>query len=288
MFNPEEIEFRPSSIYSILTRLETVTENQLAQIGELAAKPKMTAVQEKKLMELIAKRDKKPELPVGAITYLQEIYDKEVYSIYEEISGKEIDKGLICEQDVLEILGDFLGVFLVKNETTFSNGFIRGTPDSFIGDMEIVVDAKASWNLRTFRNAELSKTYEWQLHSYMWLTGAKRALLGYGLVNTPEHLIQDEVRKKSWSKGLISDTSDEYQQMEDQIRLNMSFDRIPIKNRLKLFWIDRDEKKIEQIETRVKMARKELAKIHEQELNYQPFQNKTDLTIFGKKLINHG
>lgn len=268
-FDAKQIKFRASGVHHIMTNLQTITEKQLIELAELAAKEKRTALQNETMAELIVKRDAKPELPTGAITHLWDIYDYFMYFIREDISGKEIDKGLLCEQDVLGLLSSAMGVFIPKNEKRFENDWIRGTPDAII--QEIVPDTKASWNLRTFRKAQLIPAYEWQLHSYMWLTGSKKGLLVYGLVDTPEELIQDEIRRQTFYKGIIDDTSPEAAKIEMQIRLNMTFsDRINPKNRLKTFAIDRDEKKIDQIKMRVEMCWAKLEELHRIESEYLP------------------
>lgn len=268
-FDAKEIRFRASGVHHIMTNLETITEKQLITLAELALKEKRTALQNETMLELIAKRDVKPELPTGAITHLWDIYDYYVYGIKEDISGKEIDKGNLCEQDVLGLLSSAMGIFIPKNKKHFENEWIGGTPDAIVND--IVPDTKASWNLRTFRKAEMIPAYEWQLHSYMWLTGAKKGLLVYGLVDTPEELIQDEIRRQTFYKGIIDDSSPEAIAIEKQIRLNMTFsDRIPEKNRLKTFAIDRDQKKIDQIKMRVEMCWAKLEKLHKIENEYLP------------------
>ena len=268
-FDAKQIKFRASGVHNVMTSLETITEKQLITLAELAAKEKRTPLQNETMMQLIAKRDAPDELPTGAITHLWDIYDSFMYGIKEDISGKEIDKGNLCEQDVLGLLSAALGMFIPKNEKQIENDWIKGTPDAIING--IVPDTKASWNLRTFRKAELIPAYECQLHSYMFLTGMKKGLLAYGLVDTPEELIQDEIRRQTYYRGIIDDTSPEAAKIEKQIRLNMTFsDRIPEKNRLKLFWIDRDEKKIDQIKRRVEMCWIKLEELHRIETDYTP------------------
>jgi hypothetical protein len=268
-FDAKQIKFRASGVHHIMTSLETITEKQLITLAELAAKEKRTPLQNETMMQLIAKRDAPDELPPGAITHLWDIYDSFMYGIKEDICGKEIDKGNLCEQDVLGLLSSALGMFIPKNEKQLENNWIKGKPDAIIFD--VVPDTKASWNLRTFRKAEMIPAYEWQLHSYMFLTGAKKGLLAYGLVDTPEELIQDEIRRQTYYRGIIDDTSSEAAKIEKQIRLNMTFsDRIPAKNRLKLFWIDRDEKKIDQIKRRVEMCWTKLEEMHRIETDYLP------------------
>lgn len=267
-FNPDEIRFRASGIYHLCTHLEKITDKQLETIAELAAKDRMTLKQNQEFDRLCEKRDKPDELPSGAITHLYDIYDSHVYGIREDIGGKQIDKGNLCEQDSLELITPYFG-FLVKNVEHFEKGLIKGTPDALTGDL--VIDTKTSWSLRTWRAAEVTALYEWQLQAYMHLTDRKKAVLAYCLVDTPEVLIQDEIKRQTYYKGVIDEMSDEYVQIEEQVMRNMVFsDRIPAKNRVKFFTIHRDEKKIEAMKRRAKMAIAKLKEMHEAELNYKP------------------
>lgn len=278
----DKVLFRSSGVSSLMTCLEPLTEKQTERLKYLLSRPEPTDIQKKEIERLLGKKNAASTLPPGAITYLEEIYADLMYDIYEDVSSREIDKGNLCEQDVLGLIGEYLGIFLIKNEKTFENDFLCGTPDAFIGGHTgIVVDVKSSWNYRTFKAVkDIPPAYFFQLLAYMWLTGAKIGLLGYGLVDTPEMLIQDEISKKSWAKGIIDEQSAEFYELEDRIRKNMTFsDRIPAKNRLKLFWIIRDEYLIKRMKERCIMGRAELKAMHQRELDYNPFQNEADLSI---------
>jgi hypothetical protein len=268
-FNLKEIRFRASGIYHLCTHLESITEKQLATLAELAAKEKRTAKQNETLTELIAKRDAPDELPPGAITHLYDIYDSHVYGIREDIGGKHIEKGNLCEQDSLDLITPYFGKFLMKNERRFEIGPITGIPDALTE--EFVIDTKTSWNLRTWRQADLASAYHWQLQAYMHLTDRNRAVLAYCLVDTPEQLIHDQVQRQTYYKGIIDETSDEYVEIEEQVFRNMTFaDRIPAKNRVKFFVIERDEAMIAAMVRRSEMALEKLKEIHADELAYKP------------------
>ena len=267
-FNPEKIRFRASGIYHICTGLESITAKQLEELAYLESRPKPTENQKNKIAELIAKRDKPDELPKGAITHLYDIYDSHVYGIREEISGKEIDKGNLCEEDSLDLIKPYFGL-LIKNKAYFEKGWINGTPDAITD--EFVIDTKTSWNLRTWRQSEPTDLYEWQLQAYMHLTGRKRAVLAYCLVDTPDVLILDEIKRQTFYKGIIDETSPEFVKIEEQIFTNMTFsDKIPAKNRVKLFQFDLDQYKVDAMIRRSKMAIKKLKEIHQNELSYEP------------------
>ena len=269
MFNSEEIRFRASGIYHICTSLLSITDKQLEDLAYLASRPKPTPNQLEKIAEYVVKRDAPDEIPKGGITHLYDIYDSHVYGIHEDIGGKQIDKGNLCEQDSLELITPYFGGFLKKNKDHFTKGLIKGTPDALTD--EFVIDTKTSWNLSTWRAAAIETLYEWQLQAYMHLTGRKRAVLAYCLVDTPELLILDEIKRQTFWKGIIDETSPEFMQAEAQIRRNMIFsDRIPAKNRAKFFTLERNQYMIDAMVRRSEMALKKLIEIHQIESDYMP------------------
>ncbi len=268
-FNPESIRFRASSIYNLCTSLQYgLTDKQKERLIYLFEKPNLTELQQKEYADLVEKMKAIDTLPQGAITHLYDIYDSAVYGIREDVAGKQIDKGLLCEQDSFALIQPYFG-FLLKNTQRFESGLIVGTPDALTE--QYVIDTKTSWNLRTFRQAELTPLYHWQLQAYMHLTGRNKAVLAYCLVDTPLELINDEIKRQTYYKGIIDDNSEQFAAIEAQVHCNMTFsDKIPAKNRVKFFHIDRDEKMIDSMKRRTEMALKKLIEIHQAELDYQP------------------
>ncbi len=269
IFNPELIRFRASGIYHLCTSLQYgLTDKQKERLIYLFEKPNLTELQQKEYADLVEKMKAIDTLPQGAITHLYDIYDSAVYGIREDVAGKQIDKGLLCEQDSFALIQPYFG-FLLKNTQRFENGLIVGTPDALTE--QYVIDTKTSWNLRTFRQAELTPLYHWQLQAYMHLTGRNKAVLAYCLVDTPLELINDEIKRQTYYKGIIDDNSEQFAAIEAQVHCNMTFsDKIPAKNCVKFFHIDRDEKMIDAMKRRTEMALKKLIEIHQAELDYQP------------------
>lgn len=79
--------------------------------------------------------------------------------------------------------------FTMKNEKFFEDDFFTGTPDLIVDG--VVYDIKCSWSCFSFPLFEKeipTKDYELQLQTYMHLTGCKKAVLIYVLLNTPEEL----------------------------------------------------------------------------------------------------
>lgn len=260
--------FRCHSVGHIMTNLESITEKQLERLAYLESRPKPTDNQLKEIEKLKAKRDAPDQLPSGAITHLKDIYNSEVYDIREEIRTDALEKGHLCEQDGLDLVGKLGNTFLVKNEKLFKNTYIAGTPDCIHG--AAVIDIKSSFKKRSFDAADFKNIYYWQLMAYMWLTGKKFAMLAYCLNDTPEHIIIDEIRRTMYREGEIDEMSEKGQAIEQQVRLNNTFDRIPANNRVKTFYAEFDQEQINHLKRRVRMARQWLNDHHKELARQKP------------------
>jgi len=192
---------------------------------------------------------------------LRDIYREKKWGVKKDIQSKYIEKGLMVEDSAIAFYSTFKGGFYSKNEQFFKNEFICGTPD-IVGDK--VVDIKSSWNAFTFpsKGDKVDKNYYWQLMGYMWLTGLDSATLTYVLLDTPEQLIQDEMRRLAWKMGVMDeDASPEYVEACQELRKQMTFNQIPIEERIVEFEIQRSESDIELIKSRVLEAREYLSKL---------------------------
>lgn len=189
-----------------------------------------------------------------ALSYLKEWYILDKYGISTELKSKYLEKGIACEKESITLVGIIDGVTYKKNEMFFQNDFITGTPD-IITDIE-VIDVKTSWSIQTFPflDTEYDKNYYWQLQGYMALTGLKSARLVYCLINTPEYLISDEIRRFCWNNNII----DINEELEEEIRSSFVYDKIPLENRIKIFQINRDEEAIQRIYDRVILCRENI------------------------------
>jgi hypothetical protein len=114
----------------------------------------------------------------------------------KDITSDAIKKGLMVEDDAIDILARVDGRLYMKNEERFSNAYISGTPDIIADD---VVDIKSSFDIFTFfaSKVDYEKSYEWQLQGYMALTGKTSARLAYVLCDTPDVIIES-MKRKAW------------------------------------------------------------------------------------------
>ena len=148
---------------------------------------KFRASQIGKLM--IEPRSKSEALSQTTKTFLEELAIENRFGVKKEFSSKYTEKGIICEAEAIALIDPFFD----KNEITFENDWITGTPD--VIDENSIIDVKCSWNIWTFPHFEAeipTKDYFYQLQAYMWLTGKSHAKLTYCLIDTPDQLIYNE------------------------------------------------------------------------------------------------
>jgi len=170
-------------------------------------------------------------------TYVKEWLIEKIYGIRKEIKSKYLTKGLKLEDTAIDKAIEWLDLpFTLKNEKFFEDEFFCGTPDLIVND--VVYDIKCSWDAFTFPLFETeipNKDYFYQLQVYMHLTGCKKAVLTYVLLNTPEELTYEDKH---------------------------NYDNMDKKYRIKTFEIDYSEEVIADLQQRVTNIREYLKTIN--------------------------
>jgi hypothetical protein len=218
-------------------------------IGNLMTEPKLKADKEAGNLSETTK------------SFLMEIYVEKKYGRKKDISNKYIEKGLLVEDEAINLYSRLKLDQYSKNEERLSNEFIHGVPD-IIGDE--VIDVKSSWDIFTFfatLNKEVNTTYYWQLQAYLALTGLKVAKLAYCLIDTPETLINDDKRKLMYKMNVVTTEDPEYIKACEELEKNMIYSDIPLANRVIEFTIERNEDDINKIYDKVSKARKYLIEL---------------------------
>jgi hypothetical protein len=198
-------------------------------------------------------RSKGEVLSATTKTYIKELVLEHKYGIKKEINSRYLDKGNQVEDMAIELAEQALDLgFVFKNELYFENDHLTGTPD-IITDT-LIVDVKSSWNGTTFPMFEdelPNKDYYWQLQGYMELTGKHNAIVAYCLVDTPEDIVLDEIRRVAWAKKELEPS----EETEYDVRSQHEFSHIPKDKRVKAFLVEKDEHAIWQIKERVEQCR---------------------------------
>ncbi len=246
--NVPEFKIRASGIGQIMGALKGgITEKQAEMIETLENKvTPLTKLQTEKLNDLIVKRDTPLELNETAKAHCKNWVKMNLYGRRKIFSSKQTDKGIQQEDLSIRTLNDYLKKDYKKNEESFENDYITGTPD-IITDTQIR-DIKSSWDCYTFPlffKGLPTKDYEWQVLGYMDLTGKKETgSVDYVLVDTPDDIIDKEFRFNN---------PDELEY--DEFKKDFIYSHIKPSLRIKSFPIEYNEEKIRQIHDRVKMCR---------------------------------
>jgi len=136
------------------------------------------------------------ELSETAKSYVKEVAYSDFFGIKKEFSSKELEKGIICEQDSIDLLNLVEFAEYNKSEEFGDNGWLTGHPDIITDNS--VIDIKTAWSFDTFpilqndMDAVVKKSkYEWQVRAYMMLFEKENAKVVYCLVDTPDDLLSD-------------------------------------------------------------------------------------------------
>lgn len=209
-----------------------------------------------------------PELPKGVQTFCLKWIKEQLYERRQEFSSKFTQKGNSVEEESIAFIGRTLGLSefemetgqFIKNDVYMENDYMTGTSDVVpAGFPNLIVDAKNSWDCFTFPLFETElpeQKYYYQGIGYMNLWGKTEYKVGYTLLNTPESIIESEMRKYAYSNGIDVEDLD-YQEFYDK----HTYDNILDELKIKIFSFNQDERVVKEIENRVIECRKFINKI---------------------------
>lgn len=264
--NWDEVLFRCSCLGKIMAegRGTVLTEKQHETMLELQMKESRTPKQQEMLDSLIAKRDAPPSLGDSCTSYLKEMY---VYHKYgkEAVGGAERSKytmkGKLVEDESIMMLSRIDSRTYKKNDLRFTNNYLTGEPDIIVtenGQSIAVIDIKSSYDFATLLSnigSPLNSLYKYQVQGYMALTGATVAQVCYCLVNMPQEMINSEKKRLFYALNAATEDSPEYVKQVSKLENNMTFDEIPINERVVRFTEEYDEQLINKVYKRIDQCR---------------------------------
>lgn len=227
-----DFRFRCSQLGHIMTNLpEPITKEQLEELSLLQAEKAekeltgkvFAKYKEANLAKLIKIRDGKDELPDGCITHLEDLFRSHFWGRRRLVHNKYLEKGIMVEEDALDLLSKIDNDYYPKNEVQFQNKEIQGCPDNIEAKV-LGRDTKSNYDMDTYDKAELTKLYDWQLKGYGYLTGIKDWDLCYCLVNTPYHRLQAERKTLFYNMGMPDEMEPRWIEAVCQLERNMIFD----------------------------------------------------------------
>lgn len=200
--------------------------------------------------------------------YLGQWIREQIYGRQKEFYSKFTEKGLVQEETGLDFIAEQLGYgMLVKNEKTYRNKYLIGTPDVVLSDH--LIDEKNSWDCFTFPLTSVecpNMDYYYQGQGYMELTGTKKYKLIYVLSDTPDSLILREANSFCYKNGI--DLTDE---IMEEYTLQMKYSNIDPSLRIKVFEFEYDPCCVQLIYERVEECREHISK---ELANYEVKENK--------------
>lgn len=134
----------------------------------------------------------KNEVGATAKSYIKQVAKENFYGYRSEINNKYIQKGLMQEQDSIDLLNTVRFEGYIKNDVRMVNEFMTGECDIITNDS--IIDIKTSWSLDTFpvmAEDGYDTLYEWQLRAYMMLYDRPKAELIYCMVTTSNELLNE-------------------------------------------------------------------------------------------------
>lgn len=182
--------FRCSSLGLIMTDAQSVDDQFVTEeIAAIQRKTKRTD-EEKALLQVA--KDK--SLSAGAKTFIESLAKEALYGFCEVVTGKYMEKGIIVEDESIELYNAVHFTNYTKNKVRLSDDWITGECDIIIPEAK-GIDIKSSWSLATFPATSAAghdKLYEWQCRGYMRLWNVPVWEVAYCMVNTPDELIKYE------------------------------------------------------------------------------------------------
>lgn len=258
------------SIMSSHKLCKPLSEKQELELASLKLRDKLSEPQKKKL-DTLTERVKNigniEMLSNGAISKLKEVYVREKYNKQVVSIGKDyspaILNGVMSESKVLSLISDFEGIKCKLHKKVIYNSFLKGILDAYIGKSAKkatkVIEIKTCQNMQSLMSVldpqEAYDKYYWQIMGYLAITGAEEGTIYHCVVTYPERIINDEINKFIYKAKVFGLDGGYVEQQIERIRFNLSFDDIPINERIYKFSVQRDENIIKDIYKKVKYCR---------------------------------
>lgn len=213
------------------------------------------------------KKDKEAgNLSATAKKHLYKVYIKEKWGREDDISTKAMKKGNLVEDQIIEILSFLDGTTYKKNTERRENEWIQGLPDIVAEDH--LDDAKAAWDPMAFAPhimEPLGDGNKYQMDGYLWLFNKPWGNVSRLLVDCPDSILKNELRRLLFAMNVATDTNPEYVAAAEELIGQLTYDDIPLEQRIIRKRVERDETIIAQIPAKVQKAREflmEMERVH--------------------------
>lgn len=201
---------------NLVSTLKPLTETNILKLSQYRdrmsgiGKP-LTEKQQNELIELEYKhlKSKQYELSTTAKNTCAEIVFAERHGRRYSLENKFFEKGILVEKESRDILTDVLGIRLVADKQRKANEWVIGERD--IKSNDVIIDIKSTWDFNTFFSHQLDSKEEFyfrQLDSYMDLWVIHDSILAFVLVDTPIHILNQEITRQNFRKFFLDDSGE--------------------------------------------------------------------------------
>jgi len=208
---------------------------------------------------------------------LIKIYNWVKYGRRVDLTGKQIEKGNVCESDSINLYSMVEGVIYEKNEQQLENEWFTGHPDLYLGDdiynAEEVDDIKTRWSIESFMPKLIEKVDAGeiaQMNVYYSLTGAAKGAIVNTLVSAPDNMVEEAIYYALKKLNVATEYSPEAIETVREIKLNMTFEDIHPRERVIKTPVDRDDELIEKMKSKVPIFREWLYEFEKRHVNQYP------------------
>ena len=204
-------------------------------------------------------RTKTPQLTEGAKTWLQEVWLRENCGIRPEVHSKQMWKGREVEDEAIRIYCKYYndGKPIFKNQERLTEKQLTGECDARNREQNRIIEIKNSYNPLSFIKADRKREYAAQVQVYMHLWDADQAHLAYCLLDLPDWLYQDELRRYCYQAQILDpEHPDHKEELEAHRRQFIYSDnpKMPEVSRIKVYVFERDPDFMERILEGVELA----------------------------------
>lgn len=202
------------------------------------------------------------ELSATAKKHLYKVYIEAKWGRRKEIAAKQLEKGKLVEEQLIETLSIIDGEKYIKNTVREENEWITGEADIVAKDW--TDDAKASWDHESFAPfimEDIPSENFYQGQGYMWLYKKELHKVSRILVSAPQSIIDAELKRLLFSMDVTGEESTEYKEAAAEMLKNLVYDDVPIEQRIIRKSFILDQSIIDQIPAKVTAARLFLAEM---------------------------
>lgn len=248
-----------------------LTDKQSEEFAKLTVHPNRSKSQQEKYEKYLIRLENEGKIDAigaGGISKLKDIYIKEKW--HKEIINVAKDyvpavlNGTLSESKSLDLVSELDGVTYKQHKCLMKNRYLKGILDCYLGKslkkIEKVTDIKTAASMQSLlslvKDEETKSKYYWQIMGYLAITGANEGEICHCLVSYSDRIINDEINKFLHRTKNLGFDGEYIDAQIHRIKFNMTFDEIPIEQRVVRFKVQRDEDAIKNIYEKVKFCRK--------------------------------